>query len=123
VKNKTEQHEQIAKTDISLELTGLQTIHGGHRASLPHLIENKKLDLVHGTTRRSPSYRPVHFQLASDATSVMMPRAPPTIAPPPVWETLARLAFTLSKLLDLDACPTPTSLRRFYGATNKPKPA
>jgi hypothetical protein len=40
----------------------------------------------------------------------MVPRAPASIAPLPVlrpdWETLARLAFTRSKLLDLDACPT-----------------
>jgi hypothetical protein len=35
--------------------------------------------------------------------------APPVVAPPPVfrtdWETLARLASTPSKLLDLDMCP------------------
>jgi hypothetical protein len=85
VKNKIEQHEQIAKTDFSLESTSLQMIHGGHRVSLPHLIENEKLDLVHGTTRCSPSYRPVYFQLASDTISAMMPRAPPTVAPPPVF--------------------------------------
>jgi hypothetical protein len=28
-----------------------------------------------------------------------------------------------SKLLDLDACSTPTSIRRFCAATDKPKPA
>jgi hypothetical protein len=28
-----------------------------------------------------------------------------------------------TKLLDLDACPTPISLRQFCGATDKPKPA
>jgi hypothetical protein len=28
-----------------------------------------------------------------------------------------------SKLLDLNACPAPTSLRRFCGATDKLKPA
>jgi hypothetical protein len=42
----------------------------------------------------------------------MVPRAPPAIASPPVlrsdWETLARLASTWSKLLNLDACPTPS---------------
>jgi hypothetical protein len=37
----------------------------------------------------------------------------------PDWETLARLAFTSSKPLDLDACPASTSLRRFCGATNR----
>jgi hypothetical protein len=56
----------------------------------------------------------------------MVPRAPPIIVPPPVfktdWENLARLAFTLSKPLDLDACPVPTSLHQFYDATDKPKP-
>jgi hypothetical protein len=76
--------------------------------------------------RRSPSHRPVQLQLASDATSVMVPRAPPVVAPSPVfrldWETLAKLASMPSKLLDLDACPVPTSLRRFWGATDKPKP-
>jgi hypothetical protein len=56
---------------------------------------------------------------------VMVLRAPPVIAPPPVfrpdWETLARLASTASKLLDLDVCPVPTSLHWFCGATDKPK--
>jgi hypothetical protein len=56
----------------------------------------------------------------------MVPCAPPAVAPPPVlmsdWETLTWLAFTRSKLLDFNACPTPTSLHRFYGATDKPKP-
>jgi hypothetical protein len=40
----------------------------------------------------------------------MMPRAPPAVAPPlvlrPDWETLAILASTWSKSLDLDMCPT-----------------
>jgi hypothetical protein len=57
----------------------------------------------------------------------MVPHAPPVVAPPPVfrpdWETLVRLASTPSKLLDLDACPTSISLRRFCGAIDKPKPA
>jgi hypothetical protein len=57
----------------------------------------------------------------------MVPHAPPVVAPPPVfrpdWETLARHALTLSKLLDLNVRPAPTSLRRFYGATDKPKHA
>jgi hypothetical protein len=56
----------------------------------------------------------------------MMPRAPLVVAPPPVfrpdWKTLVRLASTWSKPLALDACPTPTSFRRFYVATDKPKP-
>jgi hypothetical protein len=57
------------------------------------------------------SHRPVQLQLASNATSAMVPRAPPIVAPPPVFrpdlETLARLASMPSKLLDLDACPVP----------------
>jgi hypothetical protein len=57
----------------------------------------------------------------------MMPRAPPIVTPPSVlrldWETLARLASTWSKLLDLNVCPTSTSLCRFCGVTNKLKPA
>jgi hypothetical protein len=73
------------------------------------------------------SHRPVRLQLASNTTSAMVPRAPFIVVPPPVfmldWETLIRLAFTLSKLLDLNTCPALTSLRRFYGATDKPKPA
>jgi hypothetical protein len=56
----------------------------------------------------------------------MVPRAPPVVAPPPVfkpdWETLIRLVSTPSKLLDLNTCSTPTSLRRFCGATDKLKP-
>jgi hypothetical protein len=40
---------------------------------------------------------------------MMVPRAPPVIAPPPVfrldWETLAKVASTQIKPLDLDACP------------------
>jgi hypothetical protein len=55
----------------------------------------------------------------------MVPRAPPVVTPPPVfrpdWETLSRLASMSSKLLDFNACPAPTSLRRFCGATDKPK--
>jgi hypothetical protein len=42
----------------------------------------------------------------------MVPRAPPTVVPLPVlrldWETLATLDSMLSKLLDLDVCPTPS---------------
>jgi hypothetical protein len=41
----------------------------------------------------------------------------------PNWETIARLAFTPSKLLDLDVCPASTSLHRFCGATDKLKSA
>jgi hypothetical protein len=55
-----------------------------------------------------------------------VPHAPPAVAPPPVfkpdWETLAQLASTRSKLLNLDACFASTSLRLFWGATNKPNP-
>jgi hypothetical protein len=57
----------------------------------------------------------------------MVPHAPPIVASPPIfrpdWETLVILASTPSKLLDLNACPAPTSLRQFCGATDKPKPA
>jgi hypothetical protein len=57
----------------------------------------------------------------------MVPRAPPVVAPPLVfrsdWKTLARLASTPSKPLDLDAYPALTSLHQFCGATEKPKPA
>jgi hypothetical protein len=57
----------------------------------------------------------------------MVSRAPPVVVHPPVfrpdWETLARLAFTPNKLLDLDACPAPTSFHRFCGATDKLKSA
>jgi hypothetical protein len=88
------------------------------------LIEGKRQSKG-SRVRRSPSHRSVQLQLTSDVTSAMVPRAPPIVSPPPVfrpdWETLARLASTTSKLLDLDACPTPTSLRRFCGATDKPK--
>jgi hypothetical protein len=47
----------------------------------------------------------------------MVPHTPPTV------ETLTRLAYTWNKPLNLDACPAPTSLRRFCGATGKPNPA
>jgi hypothetical protein len=51
----------------------------------------------------------------------MVSRAPIIVTPSPVWENIARLASMRSKPLDLDACPTPTSLRRFCGATDKLK--
>jgi hypothetical protein len=77
--------------------------------------------------RRSPSHRPVHLLLDSDATSAMVPRAPPAVTPPPVlrpdWETLVQLASMWSRSLDLDTCPALTSLHRFCGSTDKPKPA
>jgi hypothetical protein len=88
------------------------------------LIEEKRQSKG-SRVRRSLSHRPVQLQLDSDATSAMVPRAPPVVVPPlvfrPDWETLARLASTPSKLLDLDACLAPTSLRRFCGTTDKPK--
>jgi hypothetical protein len=47
----------------------------------------------------------LHFH----ATSVMMPRAPPTIAPPPIlrqnWKTPAQLASRWSKPPDVNTCP------------------
>jgi hypothetical protein len=57
----------------------------------------------------------------------MVLRAPPVIAHLPVfrsdWKTLTRLASTRRKLLYLDVCPAPTSIRWFCGATDKPKSA
>jgi hypothetical protein len=58
----------------------------------------------------------------------MVPRAPPVVTPPPVfrldWETLARLASTRIKPLDLEAKPGEIeTLRRFCDATDKSKPA
>jgi hypothetical protein len=57
----------------------------------------------------------------------MVPHAPPVIAPPPVlrldWKTLAWLASMWSKPLNLNTCPMSSSLRRFCGATDKPKSA
>jgi hypothetical protein len=77
--------------------------------------------------RRSPSHRSIHLQLDFDVTSVMVPRAPPVVAHPPVfrpdWKILVRLASMPSKLLDLDTCLAPTFLRQFYGATDKSKSA
>jgi hypothetical protein len=55
----------------------------------------------------------------------MVPRASPAVVPPPIlrpdWETLAWLASTWSKLLDLDVCPTPSSSCWFCATTDKPK--
>jgi hypothetical protein len=57
----------------------------------------------------------------------MVSHAPPTIVPPtvlrPDWETIVWLASRRSKPLDLDACPAPSSLRRFCGTIKKLKPA
>jgi hypothetical protein len=54
-----------------------------------------------------------------------MSRAPPTVVHLPVLrpdrKTLARLTFRWMKPLDLNTCSAPTSLRRFYGATDKTK--
>jgi hypothetical protein len=56
----------------------------------------------------------------------MVPHAPPAVVPPPVlrpdWKTLVWLASKRSKPPDLDTCPTPFSLRRFCGTTDKLKP-
>jgi hypothetical protein len=92
------------------------------------LRHNRKKQQSKGSrVRHNPSHRPVRLQLASDATSAMVSRAPPVVAPPsvfrPDWETLARLSCTPSKPLDLNACPAPTSLPRFCDATDKLKPA
>jgi hypothetical protein len=60
----------------------------------------------------SPSHRLIHLQLDPDAPSVMVPHAPPTVAPPPVlrpeWETLVWLASRRSKPLDLDTRHPPS---------------
>jgi hypothetical protein len=57
----------------------------------------------------------------------MVSRALSVITSPPVlrpdWETLVWLAFRQSKLPDLDACLTSSSLRQFCDATEKPRPA
>jgi hypothetical protein len=75
--------------------------------------------------RHSPSHWPICLQLASDVTSAIVPHAPPAVAPPsvfrPDWKTLSRLASTPSKPIDLDVCPTSTSLHRFCGITDKLK--
>jgi hypothetical protein len=77
--------------------------------------------------RRSPSHRLVRLQLSLDATSTMMTHAPLVVTPPPVlkadWETWVRYASMWSKPPDLDVCLTPSSLRRFCGATDKSKHA
>jgi hypothetical protein len=89
--------------------------------------------LIHQTQRSwgrrvrcSPSHRPVRLQLWLHVISMIMPRAPPTVTPPPVlrldWKTLARITSTWSKPLDLDACPALTSLHQLCGAIDKPKP-
>jgi hypothetical protein len=87
--------------------------------------------------RCSPLHRPVHLQLGLDTTSAMVPCAPAAVAPLPVlrpdWETLARLASTRSKPLDLDTCltqshhpvgfvaqPTNRILLGFEAQTKKP---
>jgi hypothetical protein len=53
----------------------------------------------------------LHFHM----TSMMMPRAPPTVAPSPIlsqnWETLARLASWWSNPLDVDTCPHTVFIR------------
>jgi hypothetical protein len=58
---------------------------------------------------------------------MILPRVPPVITSLPIlrpdWEILTRLASSRSKLSDLDACPVPSSLHRFCGTTDKPKPA
>jgi hypothetical protein len=62
--------------------------------------------------RRSPSHQLVCLQFDSDATFVIVPRAPPTVVSPPVlrpdWEILARLASTWSKPIYPDVCTTPS---------------
>jgi hypothetical protein len=60
--------------------------------------------------RYNPSYRLVHLQLKSDATSVMVPRAPHAVALPLFlrvdWETRSRLPSKRSKTLDLNVFST-----------------
>jgi hypothetical protein len=73
-----------------------------------------KLDLMKGSFVRLPlcrtwHHRTDHLLLHFHATSTMMPRAPPTVAPSLVlrqnWETLAWIASWWSKLPNVDACP------------------
>jgi hypothetical protein len=74
----------------------------------------------------SPSHQPIRLQLDLDAASAMVSLAPLVVTPllvlRPDWETLTWLTSTWSKPLDLDACPTPSPSRRFWGATDKSSP-
>jgi hypothetical protein len=71
-----------------------------------------------------PSHQPVHLELDSDATSVMVPHAPPVVAPPPVfkpdWETLARLALRRPPSVSFVAQLTNRSPLGFEAQTKKP---
>jgi hypothetical protein len=85
-----------------------------------------KGSLVQLPLHRTRRHRTGHLLLDFHVTSMMMPRAPPDVAPPPVlrqnWETLARLASQWSKSLDVDACPSQRfhPLIGFEAQTYKP---
>jgi hypothetical protein len=57
---------------------------------------------------RTQWHRTKHLLLHFHATSMMMPRTPPFVAPSPVlrqnWDTMARLASRRSKPPDVDVC-------------------
>jgi hypothetical protein len=73
----------------------------------------KQLQLIKGSLvwlplRRTRRHRTIRLLHHFHATSVMMPCAPPVIAPPVLrqnWETLPRLASWWIKPPNVDACP------------------
>jgi hypothetical protein len=71
--------------------------------------------LVRLPLRRTRRHRTDHLLLHFHATSMMMPRAPPAVAPSPVLsqnrETLARLALRWSKPPDVNVCPYTIFIR------------
>jgi hypothetical protein len=80
----------------------------------------EKIHLMNGSLVRLPLCRTRRHQinrllLHFHATSVMMPREPPAVAPPPVlrqnWKTLAQLASRRSKPPDVDAYPHTVFIR------------
>jgi hypothetical protein len=83
------------------------------RPECPYGLKGK-LQLMKGSLvclplHRTRHHRADHLLLHFHVTSIMMPRAPPAIARPPVlrqnWETLAWLASWWSKLPVVNACP------------------
>jgi hypothetical protein len=96
------------------------------RLLCPYSIIHRKRQSKGSRVRCSPSHRPVQLQLDPDVTSVMVPHASPTVVPLPVlrpdWKTLARLASSWSRPLDLNVCPASSFLHRFCGTTDKSKP-
>jgi hypothetical protein len=84
------------------------------------LWAKRKSQLMKGSLVRLPLCRTRRHQTDSlslhfHMTSVMMPRAPPIIAPSPVlrqnWETLDRVASRRSKTPYVDSCPHTVFIR------------